>query len=1442
MNKKMKNKYKIIIAIGILSIAGLISSVVAQKKSAIGVRIMANREHLPARRWYENQNFLKKGNPAPILVDGYDGIKDGNTVYVNAMNILHPDIFGPFYCEKNGLISAPGNVGKCEDEANKNPNFFTNIYVISYTEDAANQTIFNQVISNWKFNSNINLHTPCAGCNGGQAEVDAARAEIRRDTRRLADMAYMHWVFEKFYNAYGYYPKLDSGTYIQNETLSRWPSWQETLGAELGITLQVDPINSFGVCAGNNQGCYCLDHDPETCWNEKTRLFNGARSFKTNLPAGTGLPAGAKVYYYKSYGNGASYEFNASGWESPYIGGDYVGTMQAGHTAGNTKPYVYPVEAVNIAPDEEKIIQLYAYDNDKFTGRIIWDEPTYKGTITGADNSCDVAKSDNCCFELLVDDDGNLVPPITILDNTGKPDEYTGGKFRSYRNLKIKANETDGVCQGKIILRVSDDGIQSAGSSPLLSDTLVIDVRVRNIAPYISGVSKLKGIVGVDFGEAQVLGQDSPGDVLTYEWRADSKPPGLAMSDTGAITGTPEKEGNFNVGFKVRDESGAVSAEYLATISILNNPPVFATGDDLGEVKVGFPWSATISAHDNTPYSGIDGLPHPHLPLSFTFEENFEKNPEWIKFDYVNSSRNYVFNPSFENGLEGYYPIESNCAELAQDNANRSHGSYSGRVKISGSIQNCIDASPDYDNYNHVYGIYQDVNTGSPLGGKKITGSVSVKAPAGKDVSLLMFGIGLLKTEKDEAGNIKLDNDREPIKNWADNCCQKKSITGNGNWQRIVVPWIVPSAILNGSSYEGSFDGSGIHFRLSYEQQGVSGDVVYWDSLQLIEGEPPAGALPDWMENSEGIAKLSGTPREIREHSFKLRVEDSKGKAASKVFRFTAKNQSPIITSPPIGTVSVRTTADFSRQITAIDPDGHSLKYEISNNTGVEILKIGPADSHPAGEIFRNFGLHNPAENYSITVSVGDSYGATTTQRFTLRLKSFCGDGIQQDSPSNLEKLGGPKNDGKEDCDGMDGTATPADSSQFKQYSCSDSCVFKGGWCGDNILQNGENGTVDQEKCDGNAGIAASPADSSKDKQYGCNSVSCVPEGGYCGDGNTDSSYEECDYGGNLNCCDTCAWTCPVGGVYEFKQMIGVNSNFLIKESGEYLTIDFPACRIFKEGTFLIDAKIIEPSGISGADIIFATDSSGSIGGDMESIKTSLNNALDILHNSLIAGEIKVALVEFDGSIRSTKLENIVSEAILSSFKSTIGEYAAGGGTATGSAMNKSVEILNNNISSGRDKIIILLSDGQPSDSPDNAITTAKISGIKFYTIAFGNALSDANLENKMCGWSSDNGTDCYAKKYSYMGDSGDINSIYNSIIVSIEASLLPSNPKMTRNGKIVNLSYREPNYNIYNIDLSQTVNCSELSSPLKYKIEYGGGGKIEFFNARVNYCPACSF
>ena len=73
------------------------------------------------------------GSPQALLVDGYEAIRDGRTVYVNAANI-----------DPNTKL------------------IYTNIYLISYNQDSAAQTvdILGQIITHWKFNSNLNESTP----------------------------------------------------------------------------------------------------------------------------------------------------------------------------------------------------------------------------------------------------------------------------------------------------------------------------------------------------------------------------------------------------------------------------------------------------------------------------------------------------------------------------------------------------------------------------------------------------------------------------------------------------------------------------------------------------------------------------------------------------------------------------------------------------------------------------------------------------------------------------------------------------------------------------------------------------------------------------------------------------------------------------------------------------------------------------------------------------------------------------------------------------------------------------------------------------------------------------------------------------------------------------------------------------------------------------------
>ncbi|MFH0856896.1 MAG: hypothetical protein V1860_03295, partial [bacterium] len=324
-----------------------------QQKNAVAVRIMPNTEHLPAAIWYGRQGF--KGSPSPLKVDGYDGIKDGNTIYVNVINITRPEI-------ENFEYDADSGAAK--------PNFYTNIYGIFLNDTADNdaKNIFSQIIKNWKFNTNINIKT----LNGkNQSEIDEIKEKLRRDTRRLADMAYMQWVLEQYVKTYKKYPELKAGTYISGETLSAWQSWEDGLGQELGINIPKDPINSFypyEKCPNENSACYCNNYNPDTCWDEKTKLFNGKNNIKEGLEnkdndfayAGENNKRkianlnNALVYYYKAGNKGSSYEFNAKNWETPYIGGNYILKMQSEHSAENTPPIIQEAADAEINANSKK--------------------------------------------------------------------------------------------------------------------------------------------------------------------------------------------------------------------------------------------------------------------------------------------------------------------------------------------------------------------------------------------------------------------------------------------------------------------------------------------------------------------------------------------------------------------------------------------------------------------------------------------------------------------------------------------------------------------------------------------------------------------------------------------------------------------------------------------------------------------------------------------------------------------------------------------------------------------------------------------------------------------------------------------------------------------------------------------------------------------------------
>ncbi|HZJ40967.1 MAG TPA: hypothetical protein VFD16_01750 [Candidatus Saccharimonadales bacterium] len=252
------------------------TSILAQESDAIAVRIIENPNHYSSARWYQLQDF--QGSPQSLQVDGYEAIRNGRTVYVNAANVVDSN--------NDGTPDA----------------FYTNIFIISYTESQRADTpdIFGQLLKNFKFNTNFFDLGACSqtttkSCLTNKdcptAEYcNSQKAKVVRDVKRLADLGEMQFQLDAYKQKNGVYPSALAGTYLASKTLSSWASWQESFAKDLGTVLPVDPINKLGDCPG---------YDPDTCWNASTKTF------ATDISQAI-LPSGSHVYLYLGNSSGAT--------------------------------------------------------------------------------------------------------------------------------------------------------------------------------------------------------------------------------------------------------------------------------------------------------------------------------------------------------------------------------------------------------------------------------------------------------------------------------------------------------------------------------------------------------------------------------------------------------------------------------------------------------------------------------------------------------------------------------------------------------------------------------------------------------------------------------------------------------------------------------------------------------------------------------------------------------------------------------------------------------------------------------------------------------------------------------------------------------------------------------------------------------------------------------
>jgi hypothetical protein len=299
----------------------------------IGFRIMTNPDHLSIQDWYIENAPNPSASGAIIQVDGYEAMQVGSTIYVAASNI------------EGGTI-------------------YTNVYIIAHNIGASATTanIYSQFVNNFKLNINVtgNMDNTCHDqntlscssdfdcpyyCDDGSGDneadctatwqpdyCDSQGLKLRRDTKRLTELISINNAILDYGNNHKacsnnsliscegdtdcpsggtcepYYPPLNSGSYLDGLSTSRWPSWQDTLASTLGIPLTTDPINLFNGCPD--------DYSSETCWNETTWDFY--------------CPANSLIYMYNIVGVGQEYYLGANfeyDMHSPWLGISFSGNL-----------------------------------------------------------------------------------------------------------------------------------------------------------------------------------------------------------------------------------------------------------------------------------------------------------------------------------------------------------------------------------------------------------------------------------------------------------------------------------------------------------------------------------------------------------------------------------------------------------------------------------------------------------------------------------------------------------------------------------------------------------------------------------------------------------------------------------------------------------------------------------------------------------------------------------------------------------------------------------------------------------------------------------------------------------------------------------------------------------------------------------------------------------
>ncbi|MBD3248215.1 VWA domain-containing protein [Candidatus Falkowbacteria bacterium] len=560
---------------------------------AIAIRIIPNPEHYSPGMWYQKQGFA--GDLEYLTVDGYEAVRQGQTVYVNVANVV-------------------------------GSNVYTNIYLISYTEESTPETsrIFDEILDHWRFNTNMTETGTCfdqensdevcladSDCSGGGL-CSSEKAVITRDIKRLGHIVNMREAVNSYKQTNGFFPKLESGTYLPGRTVSVWPSWKREFASALGMDLPTDPINDLGVCDVSDPDRY----NEETCWDDQAKEFADS-----DLSDGLDLPDRSSAYIYEVKDSGQSYNLCAY-MESSKVAGLAGDSGSCGQSIrGNSAPRIESGTLLGFAnsafagyvsasdPEGDPVIlTIGGLDESQFSWKQIQGENkveitsnsprggTYSFTVTAVDAYGDTKSED---YQINIESDEFIIYPVadqniivgrefgfTVYANHSQG-RYDGISFYFVGDSNPFGCDSEGVigdgrykCEVKAVINepfTYNISVYAENSAGEMSTTQNFEVKTYNDPPVIAEPLNCGNMIRVSSGadikylpDCRINATDPNGHPIT-SWTLEGAPAEMGIrteNGQGVLYGYSTIAQDFDINIRALDGFGAVSEPAIFSLSV----------------------------------------------------------------------------------------------------------------------------------------------------------------------------------------------------------------------------------------------------------------------------------------------------------------------------------------------------------------------------------------------------------------------------------------------------------------------------------------------------------------------------------------------------------------------------------------------------------------------------------------------------------------------------------------------------------------------------------------------------------------------------------------------------------------------------------------------------------------------------------------------------------